>query len=274
MANIHQVMIGDIRCVVLQEGGRETTNPKPEDITARYTNPTAAEIADALDGVDVIRGSLSPLYIDTGTSKILADVGFGTNGPATMGGVIPALASIGIQPEDIDIVYLTHFHGDHIAGLVDAEGQIVYTNARYVTLADEWNEWVGDKWSTADNANYDMMQSLRDKFTLVADGDAVVDGVRVVALPGHTLGQSGLLIESNGDRLIHLADVLHSESQFTYTHWHFLYDSDPELAVKTRERILKACADDKLLTFFYHLAFPGLGYIQEDDNGFTWHPIA
>lgn len=277
MATVHQFKVGDFTCAVLQEGGRETENPKPADIMGRYPNATEAEVKDALDGVTVVKGSLSPRYIDTGSTKIVADVGFGELGPPGMGGVIPALESIGVKPEDIDIVYLTHFHGDHFAGLVDKEGDVVYSNARYMTTADEWDEWVGDRWKDAEDEgnqkNYKLMQSLHDKFILGSEGDEVADGVSIVAIPGHTLGQSGLLVESNGERFIHLADVLHGESQFKYTDWHFAYDSDAELAVKTRKSILKRCADENLLTLFYHLAFPGLGYIKADGDVFTWHPI-
>ena len=277
MANIHQFKVGDITCAVVQEGGRTNENPKPEDITGRYPNATEAEIKDALDGVEVVKGSISPLYIDTGSTKILADVGFGEVGPPGMGGVIPALDSIGVKPEDIDIVYLTHLHGDHFAGLVDKNGVVVYSNARYMTTSDEWDEWVGDRWKDADDEgsqkNYNLMQSLHDKFILADEGDEVADGVSIVAIPGHTLGHSGLLVESNGDRLIHVVDVLHDASQFKYTNWHFTYDSDPELAEKTRKRILKRCADENLLTLFYHLEFPGLGHVKADGDVFTWHPI-
>lgn len=277
MAKAQQIEVGDIICAVLLEGARENDNPTPDDIAGRYPNAPEDEIKEALSAVDSIKGGLNPLYIDTGETKIVADVGFGVGAQPEMGNMIPSLATIGVKPEDIDLVYITHFHGDHIAGLVDENGNPVYANARYMTTEAEWDEWMGDRWKDADDEgsqkNFNMMQALHDKFILAGEGDEVADGVTIVSIPGHTLGQSALLIESDGQRMIHLADVLHSESQFKYTDWHFRYDSDPELAVKTRKSILKRCADEDLLTLFYHLEFPSLGHIKVDGDAFTWHPI-
>ena len=273
MANVHQFKVGDFTCVALQEGGREIDI---DSIAGRYTNAPKAEIEDALNGATSAMGSVTPLYIDTGDVKILADVGFGVQAQPEMGNVIPGLESIGVKPEDIDIVYLTHFHGDHVAGLMDENGTVVYSNARYMTTADEWDEWMGKWKDSADEGHqrsYNMMQTLHDKFILAGDGDEVVEGVTIVSTPGHTLGHSALLIESNGESVMHLADVLHGDGQFKYTGWQFRFDSDPELAVKTRQSILKRCADENLLTFFYHLEFPGLGHVKADGDAFSWHPL-
>ncbi len=276
MAQAHQFKVGDIDCSVLLEGARTTDDPKIDDLKGRYPNATDDELNAALHGVTLVHTSLNPFYINAGGTKILADTGFGVDAQPEMGGVIPALESIGVKPEDIDIIYLTHFHGDHIAGLMDKDNNVVYSNARYMTTSDEWDEWMG-KWKDSDDEghqkNYQMMQSLHDKFVLLSEGDEVADGVSVVAIAGHTLGQSALLVESNGESVIHVADVLHNKAQFKYTNWHFRFDSDAELAVKTRNSILKRCADEGLLTLFYHLKFPGLGHVKADGDGFSWHPI-
>lgn len=273
MANAHQLQIGDIQCAVLHEG----SSPLAVDgLAGRYPGATQEEIVEALGGKTESETSLNCLFIDNGEVKILADVGFGENGPGHLGNLVPALESIGVKPEAIDVIYITHFHGDHIAGLINKDKQPAYPNARYITMQAEWDEWI-PKWKVshedAHERSLTMMESLEGKFTFVQDGDEIATGVRVVGLPGHTLGQSGLLVESNDEQLIHLADVLHQPFQFQYTDWHFAFDSDGAIAVNTRKDILQRCADEQLLTLFYHLSFPGLGHIQKAGDTFLWQAI-
>ncbi len=268
---VHQLNIGDIECAALQEGAAEMTL---DSLAGRYPNASRDEIESALGG-ETPSGSLNLLYIKSGATRILADVGFGESA-AGMGGALRGLASLGVAPADIDIVFLTHFHGDHIAGFFDAEGDPVYANALYVTAQAEWDEWTG-RWAAsaaeADQQNLSRFSALRDRFKLVKGDDEIAPGVSVVNLEGHTLGHSGLLVQSGGDRLLHVVDILHQPFQFAHTDWHFSFDSNPELAVATRRKTLQRCADERVLTLFYHLPFPGLGTVTVEDETFHWNPI-
>lgn len=267
--SVHQLTIGDIECAVLHEGSAKMT---VDSIAARYPNASPSDIRAALGGGQP-SGSLNLLYINSGGARVLADVAFGESGPPGMGGVLRGLQSMGMSPADIDIVYLTHFHGDHIAGLFNADGTPVYGNARYVTMQEEWDEWMG-RWSAAqDQQQLERFGGLRERFSFVGAGDEVAPGVTVVNLEGHTLGHSGLLLDSGGERLLHAVDLLHQPFQFARTGWHFAFDSDAELAVDTRRRELQRCVDEGLLTLFYHLAFPGLGHVTVDGDTFIWNPI-
>ena len=270
--SIYQLKIGDIECAVLQEGAAEMTL---DSLAGRYPNASRDEIESALGG-EAPSGSLNLLYIKTGSTRILADVGFGVSTPG-MGGALRGLESLGVSPADIDIVFLTHFHGDHIAGFFNPDGKPVYSNALYVTAQAEWDEWTG-RWaaSTAatDQQNLARFTALRDRFKLVNGGDVIAPGVSVVDLNGHTLGHSGLLVQSGGDRLLHVVDILHQPFQFARSDWHFSFDSNPELAVATRRKTLQRCADEEVITLFYHLPFPGLGKVKVEDGSFVWIPTA
>jgi glyoxylase-like metal-dependent hydrolase (beta-lactamase superfamily II) len=273
MTRTYQIAVGDITCATLHEG---KTPVDMNGLMMRYPQVTEEQIIEALGGKTESQNSFNPVYIDTGTTKILADVGFGEARRPELGNLEPALNSIGVSAGDIDIVYLTHFHGDHIAGLLTLDGKPSFPNARYITCQAEWDEWI-PRWEASDQDGHQqqlaMIKSLEDQFTLVNEGDEFVAGVSVVALPGHTLGQSGLLIESNGERLIHLADVLHNPLQFKHTDWQFKFDSDGALGVETRQYILKRCVDENLLTTFYHLPFPGMGHIIREGDTFAWKPL-
>ncbi|MCY3976692.1 MAG: MBL fold metallo-hydrolase [Chloroflexi bacterium] len=271
--NTHQLKIGDIECAVLREGESDLI---AANLSQRYPGVSQAQIDAALAGQKPA-GSLNLPYIKSGGLQIIADVGFGHAARPSAGGAEAALSSLGITPADINIVYLTHFHGDHIAGFFNSDGAPVYPNALYVTMQAEWDEWMG-RWSASeaeiDQQNLSRFGALHDRFGFVADGEEIAPGVSAVNLAGHTLGHSGLLVESAGDRLLHVVDILHQPFQFAHTDWRFSFDSNPERAVATRRKTLHRCADEGILSLFYHLPFPGLGKVTVEDGTFVWIPAA
>ncbi|MCY4062801.1 MAG: MBL fold metallo-hydrolase [Chloroflexi bacterium] len=269
----HPLKIGDIKCAVLHEGESDLI---ADNLAARYPGVTPGQIDAALAGQKP-SGSLNLPYINSGGKHIIADVGFGAAGRPSAGGTEAALKSLNLAPAEIDIVYLTHFHGDHIAGLADDAGQLAFPNASYMTTQAEWDEWTA-RWSASDapqdQKTLDLFTSLQDRFSFASPGDEIAPGLSVVDLKGHTLGHSGLLIESGGERLLHVVDLLHQPFQFANTDWHFSFDSDAELAVETRRRVLQQCADEEILTLFYHMPFPGLGKVSGENDVYRWNPIA
>ena len=156
-------------------------------------------------------------------------------------------------------------------------GQLAFPNASYITTQAEWDEWTA-RWSASDapgdQKTLERFTSLQDRLSFASPGDDIAPGITVVDLAGHTNGHSGLLIESGGERLLHVVDLLHQPFQFANTDWHFSFDSDPELAVETRRRVLQKCADEDILTLFYHMPFPGLGKVSGDNGVYIWNPIA
>ncbi len=271
--SIFQLKIGDIDCAILQEGAAFMQRA---EVAQRYPNATVAEVEAAI-GAGPPDGSLNLPLLQSGGTRILVDVGFGADGPPGMGGVLRGLDGLGLAAADIDIIYLTHFHGDHIAGLFDEAGAPVYANARYITMQAEWDEWQG-RWaasgSAADQRQLERFNSLRDRFSFVSAGDEIAPGVTVVDLAGHTQGHSGLLVEADGQRLLHVVDLLHQSFQFKHVDWHFSFDSDGARATATRKRVLRRCVEEDILTLFYHLGFPGLGKVRLEAGQFVWQPIA
>lgn len=275
----HRINIGDITCTVVAEGEVESDI---SSIAQRFPNASEEEIQDALDKLGITGDKVSNYYnallIETDDTKILVDAGMGQNPERPqVGQVVPNLASVGVQAEDIDIVYITHFHGDHYMGLL-TNGEPTFPNARYVTLDTEWNYWLSDdaqeKFGDRVKGILSVVDPLRDKFITVSAGDEIASGVRVMTLAGHTMGQSGLLIESGNDALLHLVDVLHHPSQFLYPDWQFVWDTDAELAVRTRRAQLANAINRNMLVMFYHLPFPGLGHVQRDGQHYQWIPLS
>ena len=122
-----------------------------------------------------------------------------------MGGALPrSLALAGVDPAAVTDVLITHSHGDHVGGLVTADGGLAFPNATIRLSAPEW------AWMQSKPANAVLVAAITPKVRTFAPGDAVAPGIRSVALAAHTPGHVGYRIESEGQRLIDIGDIAHS----------------------------------------------------------------
>ncbi len=209
--------------------------------------------------------------VNTGSELILFDTGNdGTQRP-TAGKTRAHMARAGYAPEDVDIVVLTHFHGDHIGGLM-VDGAPAFPNARYVTTAAEY-----DHWSGSDNA---MVQSnvvpLAERMTFLEDGQDVVSGVTAMAANGHTPGHTIYHVESGDRRVLVTADTAnHFVASLERPDWHVRFDMDKEAAAATRKRVFGMLAAEGIPFIGYHMPFPAVGFVRENGTGgFTYTPAS
>lgn len=267
---IHRVTVGNLKCTILNELSQPFTYR--QRMPERFPKTEWSEIRTALDEIqagNTSTDSMNCFLVDDGDVKLLVDTGIGDPEQSDL---LTALEEAGVTPEAIDVVMISHFHGDHFSGVSDAHGTPTFPQARYVAAQTEWDYWME---GSSDRAVYaqNKLQPLADQFSFVQPGDEILPGITVVDLAGHTPGQVGLLLESEGDRLLFVADILHTVPQFVRPDWHFVWDSLPEQAVAMRRASLRRAADETLLTLFYHLPFPGLGHVVQVDDAFRWQPI-
>lgn len=276
----YRYAVGDILVTAANDGHR--VNAVQEGFVR---NASLAEVVTALDAGGLPGGRLpitfTPIVIETGSRRILVDTGFGDSGPATAGFLRSNLAAAGITPETIDMVFVTHCHGDHINGLIDAEGRPLYPAAEVVLAEPERAFWTDRteaaraSGGVADNfANVArVFGPLQDRLRTVQWNAEIAPGVTAIDARGHTPGHTALILESAGEKLVFIADVTNHPALFArHPHWSVAFDMDARQSVATRRRILGMIADEGLRMAGYHYPFPATGRLARDGEGFRFLP--
>ncbi|AZL58659.1 MBL fold metallo-hydrolase [Tabrizicola piscis] len=234
------------------------TNATPEDFAAL----SAANFIPA----DMTQNFFTPTVVNTGAELVLFDTGLSAEG------TLAAMTAAGFTPDQVDVVVLTHMHGDHIGGLMGADGTTpTFANARYVTGSVEHNNW-----SAAGNEGFDKnVKPLNDKITFLDDGGSPVSGVTAMLAAGHTPGHMIYMVESDGQRLAITADTAnHYVWSLQRPDWEVRFDADKAAAAATRKQVFGMIAADRIPFIGYHMPFPGVGFIEAQGEGFRYVPAS
>ncbi|WP_102225454.1 MBL fold metallo-hydrolase [Acidimangrovimonas sediminis] len=253
----HRFKLGHYEVTTLLAGTRPV--PDPHKIFGLTTpdDTFAAVSKAAFLPTDVAQFFFTPTLVNTGKELVLFDTG------VAPGGITAALTAAGYQPEQVDIVVITHMHGDHIGGLM-ADGTPTFANARYVTGRQEY-----DHWAAAGNKLFDSnMKPLAEKTTFLEDGKDAAPGMTAVLAPGHTPGHMAYHLESEGRSLMLIADTAnHYVWSLAYPDWEVKFDADKAMAARTRHKLLGQLAADRTPFIGYHMPFPALGYVETASGG-------
>lgn len=269
---VYPFKVGSIECAVVSDG---TGNLLPNAAEILFQNVPAEERlqvlkAHGIDGLDIPYRA-NCLYIRTPEHRVLVDTGFGDGFHPDVGKLLGNLRSIGVQPEDIDTLIITHAHTDHIMGVCDAAGKLTFPNARHVMGRTEWDYWqaVTDD-SFMERVFKVYLPAIKDRVELVADDGEIVPGVRLFAAPGHTPGHVGVSVTSDGAELLHIVDTVLDPIHVEHLDWVSAVDVMKDRVVATRHQILARAVDSGALVLAYHFAFPALGHVLVDGAGWVW----
>lgn len=265
-AGYYSFKLGDFKISIISDGQRQFPgfpNWGPDE----ERQPVYKETLDNYGiGYEPMTVNFNPMLVDTGTHRVLVDTGFGGFGDEFSGQTVKHLAHAGYDVSDIDTVFITHWHGDHIGGLMAGE-QEVYPNANIIVGEVEHDFWL-DKEMPFLNA-----MSESDRLTLINDGDEIVPGLNAVMTPGHTSGHMAVQVASGDESLMHFGDAGgHQILSLMYPEHHLIFDADKEQVVQTRARIFEQAVTDNLMVIGYHFAWPGAGRIVRDGSVYRFSP--
>lgn len=258
------VKLGAIAISVLRDGGLAI--PNDGSVFGLNANPAAVAktLREAGAPTDKIRLDIDTLLIRMGRRLVLVDAGYG---PAGHGVVRESLALVGVSPDDITDILITHAHPDHVGGLVDAQGRSAFPKAAIRMSAKEWAFMKSEADARA------IVAAVGAQVRTFEPGRPVLPGILPLALPGHTPGQVGYEITSQGHKLVDIGDTVHSSIvSLAKPDWTIAWDSDKQEGVRTRRQELRRLAATHELMFAPHFPFPGVGRIEQAGEGFRFKP--
>jgi glyoxylase-like metal-dependent hydrolase (beta-lactamase superfamily II) len=275
----YRQMVGDIEVTALSDG---TAVLPVKDL---LVNATPAEITHALARAYLaspVETSINAFLVNTGTKLVLIDTGTGGAMGPTTGKLLANLRAAGYGPEQVDEIYITHMHGDHIGGLSSGE-KPNFPNAVVRTSRAEADYWLdpahlasataeakgGFQTAQAAFAPYVKAGKLK---SFDADGE-LVPGISSVDTHGHTPGHTSYLVASKGSQLLVLGDLIHVGAvQFARPSVAMKFDSDTTVAIAARIKTFDAAAKGGYWVAAAHLSFPAIGHVRAEKSGYSWLP--
>ena len=217
---------------------------------------------------------------ELGSQPALIDVGAGNTMGPTLGKLPENLRALGVPPESIRYILLTHLHPDHSNGLVDANGRANYPNAEVIVHEREAQFWFEREARPDDSERVKRdtkaaklsTAPYRDRIRKVGDG-AVLPGVSARLLAGHTPGHTGWLLHSGDDRLLIWGDIVHLASvQVPRPDATLVFDVDQPGARQSRIDLFDWMATERIRVAGAHLKFPGFAHIIRTGSGYAFQP--
>jgi len=227
---------------------------------------------------DIYNSPTNVTLIRSGNDLILVDMGSGDRFMPSAGKLWDNLKAAGIDKSKITKVIFTHGHPDHLWGAVDELDDPSIANATFYVASAEWDFWTGDNavrglpaeragFVTGARRNY---AAIKNNVKMFKASDEIVNGLQIVATPGHTQGHVALAL-AGGDGLIVVGDALtHQLISFRHPEWKPTADHVPDQAVETRKRLLDRLATDRAKLIGFHLPYPGVGTVERKDGAYRF----
>ncbi len=274
---LHRFRIGTMTATIVSDGPLLLHAP---DKT--FLGPGQAALSGALiaagQPADRIRVEQNCLLLETAGKKVLFDNGLGSEklyGPDS-GRLLDSLREAGVAPSEIDAVALTHAHSDHCWGTMADDGTPNFPNATLYMAAAELDFWTSDHAdarsprSIAGVAKH--LLPLRDRIVLIRDEQEFLPGVHALATPGHTPGHMAYLFD--GGWCLTGDVAFHDPLSYAFPDAESVYDTDRDLGVRTRKRLLDRLVAERLNIVGYHHPWPGLGRLEQAGGTFRFVPGA
>jgi glyoxylase-like metal-dependent hydrolase (beta-lactamase superfamily II) len=210
---------------------------------------------------------------------VLVDTGAGETPGEETGHLTEQLAAAGVLPDDVDMILITHYHFDHVGGLLKVDGTRAFPKARLCVPRAEQTFWFQDPGTLPERLRSRVPKlkaafaayEIAGAFRVVEDGEDLGSGIRAVAAPGHTGGHTTFVFASAGQELWCIGDLIHFGAiQFQHPEVGVAFDLDGAKAVQARRELLRRAARSQAVLAGAHL--PRLVRVKAEGAGFVATP--
>lgn len=277
----YRMMLGDFEVTALSDG---TVTLPVNKILQKITEAQVDRALAAQSLASPLETSVNGYLINTGAKLILIDTGAAKLFGPTLGNLLDNLKASGYTPEQVDEVYVTHMHADHVGGLMNGSAR-AFPNA--IVRADKAD---ADFWLSKENLDkapeamkgffQGAQASLNPyvsagKFMPFDGSDELQPGIRSVVTRGHTPGHSVFTVESKGQKMLVFGDLMHVAAvQFANPEVTIQFDTDGPTAADVRTGLYREAAREQYILAVAHISFPGLGRLRQDGaTGYVWLPV-
>jgi glyoxylase-like metal-dependent hydrolase (beta-lactamase superfamily II) len=281
----YRYKIGDHEITVVTDGARKFPLPDTLVTNVKKDEVSAALAAMYLDK-DMVTVPYSPIVVNTGAKLVVIDTGTGEANfeasKGTAGQFHKNLAASGIDRNAVDAVVISHFHPDHVNGLLTADGKPAFANAEIMVPTVEWKFWMDDgemsrapagRMADLFKNNRRVFDALGRKVTPYEWDKEVAPGIIAVATVGHTPGHTSYVVASGSGRLLVQSDVTNIPLFVRNPGWHLVFDQDANQAEATRRKVYDMAAAERMPVQAFHYPFPALAYIEKSGTGYREIPV-
>jgi glyoxylase-like metal-dependent hydrolase (beta-lactamase superfamily II) len=275
----YRMMLGDFEVVALSDG---TLALEVKKILSNTTPVRVDQLLKRAYLADPVETSVNAYLVNTGAKLVLIDAGTGTLFGPTLGALMTNLKAAGYQPEQVDEIYITHMHADHVGGLM-AGDKLAFPNAIVRADKREADYWLSQANMDAapENAKGFFKGAMASINPYVAAGKfkpfdgsgEVSSGIMAISTYGHTKGHTTYIVESKGQKMAVLGDLMHVAAvQFPNPSVTIEFDTDPKMAAVQRKKVYGDGAKQGFWLAVAHLPFPGIGHVRADAQGYVFYP--
>jgi glyoxylase-like metal-dependent hydrolase (beta-lactamase superfamily II) len=273
--------VGDIEVVSLYDGIWEKAHDE-SFITGVTVKQTKAALRAAGLTDTHVPIPFTVMAVNTGGHLVLIDSGTGggqAGGPKA-GVLAQSMAAAGLDPKAVRTIVISHFHGNHIAGLMAKHTNAqMFPDAEIIVPAPELKWWTQpiDSILQSRRGIARRVQATLPTWKNVkpVEGEAeLVPGVRAIPAYGHTQGHTVHLVSSGGKQLLVTADTTNIPALFVKNpQWQAAFDHVPDMAVETRKKLFDRAIADEAMVAGYHWGLPNVGTIAKDGQGYAFTPV-
>ena len=269
----YRFTLGDFECLAVRDvqWGVGGTGWFP-NIPAEVSQPLLEKFHG---NPDSFPNAMTCLAVNTGTEWVLIDTGMGFVVEESK--LAQILEEEDIQPQHIVI---THLDNDHWGGLINPDKTLAFPNAKVHICRDEWDAFTSNDGEAFYQESEHRFREHRELLLLIEDQVVTVDcdgdvlpGFKMIPFPGHRKHHVGIMVESNGEKLMFEADTVCHPLQIEHPYWQFAGDTDHDVARESHTKLAQLASESGCLVMGFHFDFPGLGHVRQDGDGWKWQPL-